>query len=141
MSGSPKMTNRLPLPVFFRSAAMCRSAFMRAFSTGSRPSRSNSVVWALVVEGAGDQQVELPVRRFAGGLDQVWPRDRAELRADEDRRAAQGALLLAALEIAPSAQTKWPGQGLSEVKAMRSSLCACCTPAALRFSRMIWAKS
>ena len=55
----------------------------------------------LVVERAGDQQVELPVRRFAGGLDQVWPRDRAELRADEDRRAAQGALLLAALEIAP----------------------------------------
>ena len=27
MSGSPKMTNRLPFPVFFRSSAMCRSAF------------------------------------------------------------------------------------------------------------------
>ena len=42
MSGSPKMTNRLPLPVFFRSSAMCRSAFMRAFSTGMRPSLLNS---------------------------------------------------------------------------------------------------
>ena len=42
MSGSPKITNRLPLPVFFRSPAMCRSAFMRAFSTGTRPSLSNS---------------------------------------------------------------------------------------------------
>ena len=31
MSGSPKMTNRLPLPVFFSSSAMWRSAFMRAF--------------------------------------------------------------------------------------------------------------
>ena len=46
MSGSPKMTNRLPLPVFFSSLAMCRSAFMRAFSTGIRPRLSNSVVWA-----------------------------------------------------------------------------------------------
>ena len=46
MSGSPKMTNRLPLPVFFRSSAMCRSAFMRALSTGMRPSLSNSEEWA-----------------------------------------------------------------------------------------------
>jgi len=43
MSGSPKMTNRLPLPVFFRSAAMCRSAFIRALSTGTAPSLLNSV--------------------------------------------------------------------------------------------------
>jgi len=46
MSGSPKMTKRFPLPVFFRSSAMCRSAFMRAFSTGMRPSLLNSVAWA-----------------------------------------------------------------------------------------------
>ena len=42
MSGSPKMTKRLPLPVFFKSSAMCRSAFMRALSTGMRPSLLNS---------------------------------------------------------------------------------------------------
>jgi hypothetical protein len=46
MSGSPKMTNRLPLPVFFRSSAMCRSAFMRALSTGMRPSLLNSAACA-----------------------------------------------------------------------------------------------
>ena len=46
MSGSPKMTKRLPLPVFLRSSAMCRSAFMRALSTGMRPSLLNSVEWA-----------------------------------------------------------------------------------------------
>src|SRR3990167_7172015 len=43
ISGSPKMTNRLPLPVFLMSSAMCRSAFMRALSTGMRPSLLNSV--------------------------------------------------------------------------------------------------
>ena len=46
MSGSPKMTKRLPLPVFLRSSAMWRSAFMRALRTGTRPSLLNSVVWA-----------------------------------------------------------------------------------------------
>ncbi len=42
MSGSPKTTNRLPLPVFFNSPTMCRSAFMRALSTGMQPSLVNS---------------------------------------------------------------------------------------------------
>jgi hypothetical protein len=42
MSGSPKMTNRFPLPVFFSSSDMCRSAFMRAFRTGILPNLLNS---------------------------------------------------------------------------------------------------
>ena len=46
MSGSPKMTNRFPLPVFFRSPAMWRSAFMRALRMGMRPSFLNSDAWA-----------------------------------------------------------------------------------------------
>jgi hypothetical protein len=29
ISGSPKMTKRFPSPWFFRSSAMCRSAFIR----------------------------------------------------------------------------------------------------------------
>src|SRR5579885_1384226 len=41
----------------------------------------------------------------------------------------------------PSAQIYLPGQPVSAVKVMRSSLCACCTPAALRFSRIMAAKS
>src|SRR5258707_626041 len=36
ISGSPQMTHRLPLPVFLRCSARCRSAFMRAVSTGMR---------------------------------------------------------------------------------------------------------
>jgi hypothetical protein len=70
MSGSPKMTNRLPLPVFFRSSAMCRSAFMRALSTGcGRACELGGV--GVVVEGAGDQHVEAGVAGLAGGGDQV----------------------------------------------------------------------
>ena len=46
MSGSPKMTKRLPLPVFLRSSAMCKSAFIRALSTGMRPNLLNSVACA-----------------------------------------------------------------------------------------------
>ena len=46
MSGSPKTTNRLPLPVFLRSSAMCRSGFMRAFRIGSGPSLVSSQAWA-----------------------------------------------------------------------------------------------
>ena len=90
MSGSPKMTNRLPLPVFFRSSAMCRSAFMRALSTGMRPSLSNSDGVGVVVEGAGDQHVEAGVAGLAGGGDQIGAGDGAELRADEDRGALLG---------------------------------------------------
>ena len=41
----------------------------------------------------------------------------------------------------PSAQTRSPGQGVIDEKVILSSLCACCTPAVLRFSRIIWTKS
>jgi hypothetical protein len=34
ISGSPKMTNRFPWPVFLRSSATCRSALMRALREG-----------------------------------------------------------------------------------------------------------
>src|SRR5688572_12010564 len=38
----------------------------------------------------------------------------------------------------PSAQIRpWPGHGVIEVKAMASSLCACCTPAVRRCSRIL----
>ena len=43
-----------------------------------------------------------------------------------------------ALGVSTSAQTRSPGQGVSAVKVIRSSLWACCTPAVLRFSRIIW---
>ena len=65
MSGSPKMTKRLPLPVFLRSSAMWRSAFMRALRTGTVPSLLNSRGVGVVVEGAGDQHVEVGFGGFA----------------------------------------------------------------------------
>src|SRR5207249_4153459 len=40
----------------------------------------------------------------------------------------------------PSAQTRSPGQGVSAVKVILSSLCACWTPAVLRSSRIICGK-
>ena len=104
MSGSPKMTNRLPLPVFLRSSAMCRSAFMRALSTGMRPSLLNSVAVRVVVERAGDQHVEVGIAGLARGRDQIGARDGAELRADEDG----GAFLVpvpSPSRYRPSAQT------------------------------------
>jgi hypothetical protein len=36
----------------------------------------------------------------------------------------------------PSPHTRRPGQGVSAVKVMRSSRCACCTPAVRKFSRI-----
>ena len=44
----------------------------------------------VVVEGAGDQHVEAGVARLARGGDEIGARDRAEFRADEDRRARFG---------------------------------------------------
>jgi hypothetical protein len=60
MSGSPKITNRLPLPVFFKSSAMCRSAFMRALSTGHAAQLLELRGVGLVVEGTGDKHVSNP---------------------------------------------------------------------------------
>ena len=101
MSGSPKMTKRFPLPVFFRSSDMCRSAFIRAFSTGIRPSLLNSVAWRLVVESAGDQHIKVGIARFARGLHQIGPRDGAELWADEDGGALFGSRFRVAFDVAP----------------------------------------
>ena len=47
----------------------------------------------LVVERAGDQDVEAGVAGLARGRDEVRPLDRAELRADEDRGALLGLAL------------------------------------------------
>jgi len=44
----------------------------------------------LVVEGAGDEDIEACVARFPGGVYEVWTGHRAELGADEDTGAALG---------------------------------------------------
>ena len=71
MSGSPKTTNMLPLPVFFSSSDMCRSGFIRAFRIVKRPSLAEFRRMGVEVEGAGDQHVEAGLDRLARGGDEV----------------------------------------------------------------------
>ena len=53
----------------------------------------------LVVEGAGDEDVEVGVGGFAGGGDEVRARDGAELGADEDGGALFAAGALASFKV------------------------------------------
>ena len=69
----------------------------------------------LVVEGAGDEDVEIGIAGFAGGGDEVGPGDGAELGADED----PGPLLAGALALGVNAlgtdEMPWPGLEGGEV--------------------------
>ena len=91
MSGSPKMTKRLPLPVFLRSSAMWRSAFMRGFEDGNAPQSVEFGSVGFVVESAGDQHVETGLCGFAGGSREIGTGDGAEFGTDEDGGAFPGA--------------------------------------------------
>ena len=93
MSGSPKMTKRLPLPVLARVSPMCRSAFMRGLEDGQGAELVELGGVGLEVEGAGDEHVEAGVAGLAGGPDEVLSGDGAELGADDDAGAAFGAVL------------------------------------------------
>ena len=93
MSGSPKTTNRLPLPVFFSSPAMCRSGFILAFRIGSGAELGQLGGVRVEGEGAGDQHVEARLGRLARGGDEIDAGERAELRADQDGGAALSAVL------------------------------------------------
>ena len=53
----------------------------------------------VVVEGAGDEDVEVGVRGFAGGGDQVGAGDGAEFRADEDGGALLGRVVAFAFKV------------------------------------------
>ena len=55
----------------------------------------------LVVEGAGDQHVEVGIARLARGRNQIGARDGAELRADEDGGAFLVARFRVAFDVAP----------------------------------------
>ena len=63
----------------------------------------------VVVEGAGDEDVDARVARLARGGDEVRARDRAELGADEDGRAPLGARGRAALEVTAFGADDVPG--------------------------------
>src|ERR1700730_925314 len=97
MSGSPKMTKRLPLPEFFfevighvqigiHPGLEDRDAAQLIEFRGVR----------LIIESAGDENIEIRVARLAGGKHQVLMLDSAKLRADENR----GALFCVAFPVA-----------------------------------------
>ena len=94
----------------------------------------------VVVEGTGNKHVEVGIAGLAGSGYQIGAGDGAEFRADEDGSAFLATGLGIALDIRPSARTRSPGQGVNDVKVILSSLCACCSPAVLRCSRIIWTK-
>ena len=74
--------------------------------------------------------------------DEVRAGDGAELGADEDGGALARCGVSDAFPVAAfGADVVRPGQPVREVKVMRSSLCACWTPAVRRFSRIIAGKS
>ena len=120
MSGSPKITNRLPLPVFFRSPAMLQVGVHARLEDGDAAELAELGGVRLVTERTGDQHIVVGVGGFAGGGDQIGAGDGAELGADEDARAAFGAGVRVTFDVAPSAQMNGPGQGVSAVKEMRS---------------------
>ena len=119
MSGSPKTTKRLPLPVFFSSSAMCRSGFIRAFRIGSGPSLASSEAWASKLKAQAISTSKRASVGLARGGDEVGARDRAEFRADEDRGAALGRRLRMKR---PSAPIYSPGHGVSALKSILSRL-------------------
>ena len=133
---------QVPLAGVLQIAGHVEVGIHARLEDGNAPELPEFRCVGLVVERAGDQQVEADVRRLPGRSDQIRPRDGAELGTDKDRRAFLGAGLLAAFDVAPfrADEIARPGGDGGE-RAIRSSLCACCTPEVLRCSRMTLAKS
>ena len=139
MSGSPKMTNRLPVPVFARSSAMCRSAFMRALSTGSAPSLLNSVACgsklnAHAISTSKPASAASLAPRTSSCLATVPNSGPTRIPA---RRSGPSSPSV----YRPCAQISSPGHGSTEENVIRSALCACWTPVVARCPRIIAAKS
>ena len=84
MSGSPKMTKRLPLAGVLQVVGHVQVGVHPRLEDRERAELVEVGGVRLVVESAGDEHVEARVRGLAGGLDEVRPRDGAELRPDED---------------------------------------------------------
>src|SRR6516225_8468798 len=89
------------------------------------------------IERAGDDDVEVQLSSFPRGGDEVGTRHCSEFGAEENR----GPPLLIPFHVATFCADPLAGHGESEVKAIRSSLCACWTPAVLRLSTTVCAKS
>ena len=137
MSGSPKMTNRFPLPVFLRSLGHVQVSVHPSFEHGDAAQLAELRSVRLVIESAGDQHIEPSIAGLTGAGDKIGALHGAELGADEDGgHASQLRLRGNGLPRRPVRRA----HGVRAVKVIRSPLCACCTPAVLRFSRIICGK-
>ena len=67
MSGSPNMTKRLPLPVFFEIGGHVEVGVHARFEYGNLAQLLEFGGVGFVVEGAGDEQVKGAVGGLAGG--------------------------------------------------------------------------
>ena len=84
MSGSPKMTNRLPLPVFFEIVGHVEVSVHACLEHGDSAKFVELRSVGVVVEGTGHQHVEVSVSGFTHCRYEIGARDCAEFRADED---------------------------------------------------------
>src|SRR5689334_9939021 len=96
ISGSPKTTNRLPVPVFFSLAGHMQIGVHPRLQDRDAADPFELGRMGVEIEGAGDHDVEPGVGRLTRRLDQVGARHGAEFGAEKDR----GAPLVITLEVA-----------------------------------------
>ena len=80
MSGSPKMTNRFPLPVFLRSSAHVQVGVHPSFEHGDASQLIELCSVRLVVEGASDQHIEPSIAGLTGAGDKIGGAGRCRTR-------------------------------------------------------------
>ena len=71
MSGSPKMTNRFPLPVFLRSFGHVQVGVHPSFEHGDAAQLVEFRGVGLVIESAGDQHIEPSIAGLTGTGDKI----------------------------------------------------------------------
>ena len=95
MSGSPKITKRLPLPVFLRSSSHVEIGVHASLQDRDPTQLVEIRRVRFVVEGARDQHVKARVRGLPDSFHQIGTGHGAEFGADEDA----GALLVARIRV------------------------------------------
>ena len=90
MSGSPKMTKRLPFAGVLEIFGHVQVGVHARLEHRDAAELAELRGVGLVVEGAGDQHVEAGIAGLAGGGDKVGALNGAELGADEDGSAFLG---------------------------------------------------
>ena len=127
-SGSPKTTNRLPAAGGLEILGHVQVGVHPRLQHRHPAELVELGGMGIVVEGAGDQDVEAGVSRLTGGGDEIGARHRAELRADEDAGATLAVSLheppLGADEVARPAGEARKGDAVFLVRLLHTGACA-----------------